>query len=59
MPPSSGTTEHRCTSCQSDRTGRAEHFIVSGGAVVREEYRCAVCGNAFWVQTDGVVSQLN
>jgi hypothetical protein len=36
--------EHRvCPSCASDRTGPAEHVIVSGGVVVREEHPCAVC----------------
>ena len=47
--------KRRCPGCQSDRTGPATHVIVSDGVVVREEYRCAACGVAFWVRMDGTL----
>jgi hypothetical protein len=60
MPPmSSGgpappeMAERRCPACQSDRITRAEHVIVSGGVVVRKEYRCGACGAVLWVRADG------
>jgi predicted Zn-ribbon and HTH transcriptional regulator len=47
------TDARRCPGCQSDRIGPAEHVIVSGRIVVREEHRCAACGVVFWVRADG------
>jgi hypothetical protein len=63
MPPMSSrrpappeTAERRCPACQSDRVTPAEHVIVSGGVVVRKEYRCAACGAVLWVRADGEVN---
>ena len=50
--PAPETNELRCPSCQSARVAPAEHFIVSGGVVVRKEHRCAACGAVFWVRAN-------
>jgi DNA-directed RNA polymerase subunit RPC12/RpoP len=45
------TLERRCPSCASERiapAGRAR----AGGGMIKEEFRCAACGTAFWFVID-------
>jgi hypothetical protein len=52
-PAPAEMAERRCPACQSDRITPAEHVIVSGGVVVRKQYRCKECGALSWVRADG------
>jgi hypothetical protein len=56
MPPSEDgppeTWERRCPACDSEAITPANHFLAIDDRlikVIKEEFRCAACGTAFWI----------
>jgi uncharacterized protein with PIN domain len=48
----SETKERRCPACQDGAITPANHLLAIDdrtAKVIKEEFRCAACGTAFWV----------
>ena len=48
------TRERRCPSCASERIEPVSHVTASEG-MIKVEYRCEVCGTAFWFVRKAIV----